>query len=60
VCRYLYFPIAVYIVEKEMSLFIDDKQSNLEQAQKYGIEGYLFTSLTNLTQDWEALRIHTK
>jgi FMN phosphatase YigB (HAD superfamily) len=43
------------IRESEMSLFIDDKQDNLDQAKKYGISGYLFTSFEVLLQDWNTI-----
>jgi FMN phosphatase YigB (HAD superfamily) len=45
------------IQEDEMSLFIDDKQNNLNQAKKYGIPGYLFTSFDVLLQDWNTIWI---
>jgi hypothetical protein len=39
-----------------MALFIDDKQNNLDQAKKYGIEGYVFDSFENLLQDWKKIQ----
>lgn len=43
------------IVDDERTLFIDDKQSNIEQAEKYGIKGYVFTSFDNLVRDREKI-----